>query len=82
MDEQKYINRSNSQLSYERNYKTLQENPMLQLSKLVNTQLTDLKKSLLSTKMGGGLKSVNQKPQKYHISLKIHKGNNSGKPVI
>ena len=55
---------------------------MLQLSKLVNTQLTDLKKSLLSTKMGGGLKSVNQKPQKYHISLKIHKENNSGKPVI
>ena len=32
--------------------------------------------------MVGGLKSVNQNPQKYHISLKKHKENNSGKPVI
>ena len=32
--------------------------------------------------MGGGLKSVNQNPQKYRISLKKHKENNSGKPVI
>ena len=36
MEEEKYINEANRQLSDKHNYKTLQEDPTLQCSKLVN----------------------------------------------
>ena len=48
MDVEKYINEANRQLSDKRNYKSLQENPTLQHSNLVN----DTKKeNLLSKKL-------------------------------
>ena len=44
MDVEKNINEANRQLSDKRNCKKFQEDPMLQHSKLLLIQLTDLKK--------------------------------------
>ena len=70
----KYINKANRQLSDKRYYKTLQEDPTLQHSNLVNDTIDKFKKeNLISEKLAGGLKSVNPKPPKFQISPKIHK---------
>ena len=83
MDVEKYINEANRQLSDKHNYKKLQEDPMLQHSNLVNDTIDRFKKeNLLSKKLADGLKSVNPKTPKFDISLKIHKENNPGRPVI
>ena len=63
MDVEKYINETNHQLSDRCNYKTLQEDPTLQHSNLVNDTIDRFKKeNLLSKKLADGLKSVNPKP--------------------
>ena len=73
MDVEKYITEANRQLSDKRTYKTLQENPTLQHSNLVNDTIDRFKKAnLLSKKLVGELKSVNPKPPKFYISPKIH----------
>ena len=83
MDVEKYIEEANRQLSDKRNYKTLQEDPTLQHSNLVNDTIDRFQKeNLLSKKLGEGLKSVNPKPPKFYISPKIHKENNPLRPVI
>ena len=46
MDVEKYINEVNHQLSDKHNCKKFQEDPMLQHSKLLLIQLTDLKKKI------------------------------------
>ena len=80
---EKYIKEINRQLSDKRNYKTLQEDPMLQHSILVNETIVRFKKeNLLSKKLADGLKSVNPKPPKFYTSPKIQKENNPGRPVI
>ena len=61
MDVEKYIEEANRQLSDKRNYKTLQEDPTLQHSNLVNDTIDRFQKEdLLSKKLGEGLKSVNR----------------------
>ena len=68
-----YITEANRQLSDKRTYKSLQENPTLQDSNLVNDTIDRFKKAnLLSKKLAGELKSVNPKPPKFYISPKIH----------
>ena len=82
-DVEKYIKEANPQLSDKRNYKTLQEDPTLQHSNLVNDTIDRFKKeNLLPNKLAEGLKSINPKPPKFYISPKIHKENNPGRPVI
>ena len=82
MDVEKYINEANRQLSDKPNYKTLQENPTLQHSNLVNETIDRFKEeNLLSKKLAGGLKSINPKTLKFYISPWIHKENSPGKPV-
>ena len=44
MDTEKYINKANHQLSDKLNYKTLQEDPKLQHSNLVNNTIDRFKK--------------------------------------
>ena len=83
MDVEKYIKEANRQLSDKRNYKTLQEDPTLQQSNLVNDTIDRFKKENLFSKiLADGLKSVNPKPPKFYISPKIHKQNNPGRPVM
>ena len=83
MDAEKYIKEANRQLSDKRNYKTLQEDPTLQHSNLVNDTTDRFKKeNLLSKTLAEGLKSVNSRPPKFYISPKIHKESNPGRPVI
>ena len=83
MDVEKYINKANRQLSDKRNYKTLQDDPTLHHSKLVNDTINRFKKvNLLSKKLADGLKSVNPETPKFYISPKIHKENNPGRQVI
>ena len=66
MDVEKYINEANRQLSDKHYYKTLQEDPTLQHSNLVNDTIDRFKKeNLLSKKLADGLKSVNPKPQSF-----------------
>ena len=63
IDVEKYIKEFNRQLSDKRNYKTLQEDPALQHSNLVNDTIHRFKKeNLLSKKLAERLKSVNPKP--------------------
>ena len=57
----KYINKANCQLSVKPNYMALQEDQMLQHSKLVNDKIDIKKESLLSKKLADGLKCVNPK---------------------
>ena len=83
MDVEKYISEANRQLSDKRNYKKLQEDPMLQHRNLVSDTIDRFKEeNLLSKKLADGLKSVNPKPPKFYISPKIHKEINPGRPVI
>ena len=80
---EKCINKASRQLSDKRNYKTLQEDLKLQQSNLVNDTIDRFKKeNLLSKKLDDGLKAVNPKTPNFYISPKIHKENNSGRPVI
>ena len=65
MDVEKCIHEANHQLSDERIYKTLQEDPTLQHSNLVNDTIDGFEKeNLVSKKLAEGLKSVNPKPPK------------------
>ena len=83
MDVEKYINEANRQLSDKLNYMTLQEDPTLQHSNLVNDTIDRFKnENLLSKKLADGLKSVNPQPSKFYILRKIHQENNLGRPVI
>ena len=83
MDVEKYISEANRQLSDKRNYKKLQEDPMLQHRNLVSDTIDRFKEeNLLSKKLADGLKSVNPKPPKFYISPKIHKEINPRRPVI
>ena len=61
-------NEANRQLSDKHNCKTLQEDPTLQKSKLVNETIDKFKKeNLLSKKLADGLKSVNPKTPKFYL---------------
>ena len=83
LDIEKNIKEANCQLSDKHNFKTLQEDPMLQHSNLANNTIDRFKKeNLLSKKLAEGLKSINPKPPKFYISPKMHKENNPGRPVI
>ena len=65
MNVEKYINEANRQLSDKRNYKTLQKDPTLQHSNLVNGTIERFKKeNLLSKKLDDRLKSVYLKTPK------------------
>ena len=56
MDVEKYINEANRQLSDERNYKKLQEDPTLQHSNLVNNTIDRFKKeNIISKKLADRL---------------------------
>ena len=74
MDVEKYFKEANRRLSHKRNYNTLQEDPTLQHSNLVNGTIGRFKKeNLLSKKLADGLKSVKPKPPKFYISPKTQR---------
>ena len=83
MDTDKYIEEADRPRSGSTNYKKLQNDPTLQHSKLVNDTITRFKKEkLLPQNIADGLSTSNPRTPKCYLSLKIHKPNNPGCPVI
>ena len=83
MDTESFIKGANWQLSDKTSYKQITQNPTSQHKRMV-TQTLDMFKNrkLHSKKTEHGLKISNPKARKFYITLKIHKPNNPGRPVI
>ena len=83
MDTENSIKEANRHFFDRNNYKILQIDSTLQHNKMVNDTLDQINnKNLLPKKTSEGLKAINPKKPKCYIRLKMHKKNNTGRPVI
>lgn len=85
MDTDNYFKEANCQLSDQDSYKTLQPDPTLQHSKIMNDILDQFKnENLLPEKNCRRTKinAINPKTAKFYIAPKIQNENNPGKLVM
>jgi hypothetical protein len=78
-----YVNEANRQLSDQRFYKKVEENPTALHAALVDNAIDNLKlNGHLEEKMAEQLKTNNPKTPRMYLLPKIHKPGNPGRPVV
>ena len=78
-----YIREAKRQLNHPRNYKVLANDPATAKNDLINQTIDRFtKEELINDNIVNGLKNLSPRTLQFHVSPKIHKEGNPGRPMV